>query len=239
VKKKILSWGAALFLLGRFLSAQELAIDYRYNTARPDSSNYLSFRTPIYLIGVDRDSFDAATGASKQRSTGFLGAFQMDMQGKATISGGVRGLLLFAVASDSTRLEDALQVTKAAGGVITIEYVHRGVAYRISTDRNGKIGFPRGNYVMRTIGYIQGHDPQVLSRDFSSTGTALSVDWKKVWDPKAPTGREIAPGAAAKTGAIQNDFGDYTAMYHWDGTLQASFEDNILKISGSLKAVKR
>lgn len=236
--KRLIS-AAALLLLGGLAAAQELIIDYQYNTARPDPANYLSFRTPVYLINVDKDSLDSATGASKKRSTSFFGAFQMDMQGRATISAGVRGLFLFPVAPDITRLEDTLQVSKDSGGVITMQYVHRGVAYRISTGRDGKLGFPRGGCLMRTIGYIQGHDPQVLSRDFSAAGTASSVDWKKVWDPKTPSGREIAPGVSARTGAIQNDFGDFTAMYNWDGALQVSFENNILKISGALKAVKR
>jgi hypothetical protein len=41
------------------------------------------------------------------------------------------------------------------------------------------------------------------------------------------------------TGSIQNDFGDLMAMYNWDGALAVTLENNILKISGTLRPVKR
>jgi hypothetical protein len=113
------------------------------------------------------------------------------------------------------------------------------VAYRIQTDKNGKISFPRGSYVMRTIGYIQGHDPQVISPDFSADGTAAGIDWKKVWDPTTPSGRAVASGNNTLTGPIQNDYGDMMAMFNWDGTLEVKFEGNILTITGTLRPVKR
>jgi hypothetical protein len=142
------------------------------------------------------------------------------------------------VASDTIRTDDNLHVYQE-GPVITIEYVHRGVAYRIQTDRNGNIGFPRGSYVMRTIGYIQGEGPQVLSRDFSRDGTAAAIDWKKVWDPKVPSGQLVAPGSDAKTGPIQNDYSDLMALFNWDGTLEVKFENSVLTIKGVLRPVKR
>jgi hypothetical protein len=125
------------------------------------------------------------------------------------------------------------------GKIFTMEYVHRGVAYRIRTDENGNISFPRGSYVMRTIGYIKDRDPQVISTDFSVNRTAAFVDWKKVWDPGTPSGRTVTPGEEAKTGPIQNDYGDMMAMFNWDGTLQVHFERSILTINGTLRPVKR
>jgi hypothetical protein len=226
-------------LLGVSLPAQELAIDYSYNVVSPDTSNYLTFRSPVRYVGTEKDSYDSVSGASRFKATSFFAPIQTDMQGKATFPTGFRGILLFPVAPASVRIEDNLRVTKAADGVITMEYVHRGVAYKTATDRTGKIGFPRGNFAMRTIGYIQGDTPQVISRDFSPDGTAASVDWKKVWDPRSSGGKEILPGVPARTGAIQNDYGDYMAMFNWDGVLQVGFDNNILKISGSLKPVKR
>jgi hypothetical protein len=228
-----------LLVITQGLAAQELVINYRYNTANPDSSNYLSFRSPIRYVGVEKDSLDSISGASKLKSTTLFSPIQTDMLGKATFPSGVRGLLLYPVAPDSTRIEDNLRVAKASNEVITIEYVHRGVAYKISTDKNGKLGFPRGNFLMRTIGYIEGHDPQVIAREFSPNGAADSVDWKKVWDAHIAAGKEIAPGISAKTGGIQNDYGDLTALFNWDGTLQVSYDEPVLTISGSLKAVKR
>jgi hypothetical protein len=125
------------------------------------------------------------------------------------------------------------------GTAITMEYVHRGVAYRIQTDERGNISFPRGSYVMRTIGYIKGHDPQVVSADFSTGKTAMTVDWKKVWDPKTPSGRPVDPGSDRMTGPIQNDYGDMMAMFNWDGTLEVGFENSVLTIKGALRPVKR
>ena len=227
-----------LTLLGAALSAQDLSIDYRYNVSGPDPENYLTYKSAIRYIEANQDAYDGASGASKYKSTSLFAPIQTDIMGKATISGGLRGLLLFPLAADSTRLEDNLHVYKE-GKIIVMEYVHRGVAYRIQTDGNGNISFPRGGYVMRTIGYIKGHDPQVLSTDFSADKTAAAVDWKKVWDPNTPSGRSVAPGVDSKTGPIQNDYGDMMAMFNWDGTLQVNFEDSILTIKGVLRPVKR
>jgi hypothetical protein len=223
---------------GGLLSAQDLAIDYRYDTAGSGRENYLSYRSAIRYIAADKDAFDATTGASKQKSTSLFAPIQTDIMGRATISAGFRGLLLFPLASDSVRTEDMLHVYKE-GPVITMEYVHRGVAYRIQTDRNGNISFPRGNYVMRTVGYIQGAGPQVVSRDFSRDGTAAAIDWKKVWDSSVPSGTVVAPGNEARTGPIQNDYGDMMAMFNWDGTLEVYFEAPVLTIKGVLRPVKR
>ncbi|MHC6203664.1 hypothetical protein ACYULU_10780 [Breznakiellaceae bacterium SP9] len=227
----VTAWGMALF-------AQDLTIDYRYNVSGPDSNNYLSYKSAIRYIEANKDSFDAVTGASRHKSTSLFAPIQTDIMGRATISSGLRGLLLYPVSPDSTRTEDALHVYKD-GKIITAEYAHRGVAYRIQTDQNGNISFPRGAYVMRTIGYIKGHDPQVISSDFSSDKTAETIDWKKVWDPNTSSGRIISQGENAKTGPIQNDYGDMMAMFNWDGTLQVSFDDSVLTIKGTLRPMKR
>ncbi|MDR1970326.1 MAG: hypothetical protein LBQ46_00245 [Treponema sp.] len=229
---------AILFLLGGLLSAQDLSIDYRLNPAGPDGGNYLSYKSAIRYIAAEKDSYDAVSGASRQKSTSLFAPIQTDIMGRATISQGFRGLLLYPLADDSLRRGNNLHVVKE-GNIITMEYAHRGVAYRIQTDKNGNISFPRGSYVMRSIGYIQGSDPQVISRDFSADGTAAGIDWKKVWDPAAPSGRVVAPGNSALTGPIQNDYGDMMAMFNWDGTLEVRFENNILTIAGTLRPVKR
>ncbi|MDR2210478.1 MAG: hypothetical protein LBO65_03290 [Spirochaetaceae bacterium] len=223
---------------GGFLSAQDLTIDYRFDISGSSQGNYLSYRSAIRYIAAEKDSFDAVTGASKQKSTSLFAPIQTDIMGRATISGGFRSLLMFPLAPDPVRTGDNLHVY-TEGPVITMEYVHRGVAYRIRTDRNGNIGFPRGNYVMRTVGYIQGEGPQVISRDFSPDMTAASIDWQKVWDPGVPSGRIITQGNDAKTGPIQNDYGDMMAMFNWDGTLEVKLEGSILTIRGVLRPVKR
>jgi hypothetical protein len=238
VMRKLVLSALLTVVCGSVLSAQDLTIDYRYDTSGSSRGNYLSYSSAIRYIAADKDTFDAVTGASKQKSTSLFAPIQTDIMGRATISGGFRSLLMFPLASDATRIEDNLRVYKE-GPVITMEYVHRGVAYRIQTDRNGNIGFPRGNYVMRTVGYIQGAGPQVISRDFSPDGTAAAIDWKKVWDPAVPSGQPVAQGNETRTGPIQNDYGDMMAMFNWDGTLEVQFENPILTIKGVLRPVKR
>lgn len=223
---------------GGILFAQDLAIDYRYDTSGRAQGNYLSYTSAIRYIAADKDAFDAVSGASKQKSTSLFAPIQTDIMGRATISSGFRGLLLFPLAPDAMRTDDSLHVYKE-GSVITMEYVHYGVAYRIQTDRNGNIGFPRGNYVMRSVGYIRGREPQVISRDFSRDMTAASIDWKKVWDPGVPSGQLVGQDSNARTGPIQNDYGDMMAMFNWDGTLEVQLEDSILTIKGILRPVKR
>jgi hypothetical protein len=236
--RKAVVFFVTLLGCGALLAAQDLSIDYRFNVSGPAEGNYLSYTSAIRYIAADRDSFDAVTGASRQKSTSLFAPIQSDIMGRATISGGFRSLLMFPLADDSVRREDNLHVYRE-GAVITMEYVHRGVAYRIQTDSRGNIGFPRGSYVMRTIGYIKGNGPQVISADFSSDKTAAGVDWRKVWDPNTPSGRAVDSGSPDKTGPIQNDYGDMMAMFNWDGTLEVRLENSVLTIKGVLRPVKR
>jgi hypothetical protein len=92
---------------------------------------------------------------------------------------------------------------------------------------------------MRSVGYITGSDPQVISRDFARDMTAATIDWKKVWDPSVPSGQLVAQGNDATTGPVQNDYGDMMAMFNWDGTLAVKFDAPILTIKGVLRPVKR
>jgi hypothetical protein len=219
------------------VSAQNLTIDYQFNVAAKDAGNYLTYSGPLRLVTVNKDALDAVSGASKQRATAMFSAYQTDITGKAAFPAAVRGLLLYPVAPEPTKTEDALSVTKAAGGVITVQFVHRGVAYRVVTDAQGRVTFPKGNYATRTIGYIQGAGPQVISTDFSSDGTAAKIDWAKVWDTKIPAGKAVQGSTTAKTGALTNDWED-SSRFQWSGPLQFTFDRNILKIAGQLKAAR-
>jgi len=226
-----------------------LTIDYQFNVSAADTNNYLTFSGPHRYgraggskMDQTKDTFDAATGASKFQTTAIFSiAYQTDISQRAAFPGGVRGLLLFPVASDTTRREDVLNVTRANNGVITVQYVHRGIAYRITTDAQGRLSFPRGNYQMRTVGAIAGAGPQVIARDFSSTGEAAQIDWAKVWDPNVAAGRPIASltrangtiPASAQTGAITNDW-ETSTIFHFTGNLQFTWDGRILRINGTL-----
>ncbi len=216
------------------LSAADLTIDYQLNVAAADdANNYLSFAGKP--VSIKKDQFDAVTGASKLESTPNFNVYRFDVQGGKTLPGGLRSLFLYPVAGDKTRLEDALSVTKDATGVITVRYVHRGVANELVTDKAGKFALP-GSLRTRKIGYIVGADPQVISSDFSTNGKASGVDWKKVWD--ASIAEKAIGSTTNKTGPIAADEAN-SAWYVWTGTLQLSLDGKIFKISGELNATKK
>jgi len=248
---------AAFLILGILfltmaLSAQApapLAIDFQLNVTGPDAANYFSFSGPHRYgraggnkMNVNRDSVDATTGASKYQTTAIFSiAYQNDIAQKAAFPGGVRGLFLFAVAPDAMRKDDNLTVTKASNGVITVQYVHRGYATRITTDAQGRLTFPKGSVQSRQVGAIIGEGPQVIARDFSSTGEAAQIDWAKVWNASVQSGKPIQSLSRANgtipstttTGAIANDWENST-IFHFSGSLQFTFDGKILKINGSL-----
>lgn len=227
-----------LLVLGGMAFAQDLKIDFQVNVAADDPANYFTFAGPIRYMAVTKDTLDATTGASKQGSTHLFQPYLLDVKGKNTLPSGLRGLFLFAVAAKTQRTDDNLTVTKADDGTITVQYIHRGTAYKLVTDKAGKFSFPKGDYVRRGVGFIQGAGPQVLSTDFSADGTAAKADWAKVWNPSTPDGKEIKAGVAAKTGKILDDNGVAEAMFKWEGSLQVTYEKNVLKIVGGLNAVK-
>jgi len=216
------------------LTAADLTIDYQLNVVAADvANNYLSYTGKP--VSVKKDQFDAVTGASKLESTPLFNVYRFDVQGGKTLPGGLRSLLLYPVAGDPTRLEDALAVSKDSTGVITVRYVHRGVANELVTDKTGKFALP-GSMRTRKIGYIVGADPQVISADFSSNGKASGVDWKKVWD--ASIADKVIGSTTNKTGPITPDEAN-SNWYVWTGTLQLSLEGKIFKITGELNAAKK
>jgi len=228
----------ALLVVGTMAFAQDLKIDYQVNVAADDPANYFTFTGPIRYMAADKDTLDATTGASKAGSTHFFQPYLLDVKGKNTLPSGLRGLFLFAVAAKTQRTDDNLTATKAANGVITVQYIHRGTAYKLVTDTAGKFTFPKGDFARRAVGFIQGAGPQVIGADFSADGTSAKADWAKVWDAKTPDGKEIKAGVAAKTGKIMDDNGVAEAMFKWEGSLQVTLNGSILKIVGGLNAVK-
>ena len=241
--KRFLLVLACVLLASAFVSAQnlDLKIDYQFNTTANDSGNYLSFSGPQRFETANKDAYDAVAGASKQKATAlFSTAYQTDIAGKAAFPASVRGLMLYPLQYPQGRTEDNLSVTKAGNGVITVQFSHRGIAHRIITDTQGRVVFPRANCAMRVIGYIVGAGPQVISRDFSSDGSAARIDWAKVWNPGTPSGKAItgpnAP-ATAKTGAFTNDW-ETSTIFHFTGPLQFTFDGAILKINGTLRATQ-
>jgi hypothetical protein len=234
-----LAFIAVFMLLCGAVFAQDLKIDYVLDLAPGATTSYFTFTGPIRYMAVDKDHVDAATGASVKNSTELFQSYLVDVKGKNALPNALRGLFLYAVGAAKERAEDDLTVAKAADGAISVRYVHRGIAYELVTDTAGKLVFPDGKYRKRVIGFIVGEGPQVIHRDFSSDGTTAKVDWSKAWNAGIAGGKEIAAGNATKTGDIGPDTAVADSMYYWEGALQATFDKNVLKISGGLNAVKR
>jgi hypothetical protein len=238
--RKLIILGALFALIGGLAVAQELKVEYQFNVANAaDPGNYFSFIGPIRYMSALKDKVDATTGASKLNSTENFNAYRYDVKGKLTLPEALRGLFLYPCAPHDQAKVDDLTVSKASDGAITIHFAHRGTAYELVTDRSGKLTFPEAAGRKRAIGYIQGEGPQVISRDFSGNGKADGIDWRKVWNPGIAGGKEITAGVNARTGNIVADGADPASMFYWQGSLQLTFEGNILKVVGGMNSVKR
>jgi hypothetical protein len=217
----------------------DLKIAYQVNLAKEDMDNYFSFTGNIRYMALEKDHADAVTGASALGSTHVFHAYLYDVEGKTTLSSGLRGLFLFGVNPYTQLTGDALNASKASDGTITIQYAHRGTAYRIVTDKTGKLSFPKGSFESRNIGYIVGAGPQVISKDFSTDGTSATIDWAKVWDSKVAGDKLVDATSTKKTGNITRNADDAASMYYFDGSLMVTLENDILAIDGTLTAVGR
>ena len=219
--------------------SQDLRIDFRLNVAEADAQNYFSFAGNIRYMAADKDHADATTGASALGSTHLFNAYLYDVEGKATLSSGLRGLFLFGVTPYDQIVTDNLNAYKTADGKVVVQFAHRGTAYRITSDASGKLQFPNGSFEMRPIGFIASGAPQVISKDFSADGTAATIDWAKVWDSSVAGGKAIEGHATAKTGNIMKNVAANEAQYFFDGTLDMALANDVLTISGALTAVHR
>jgi len=226
-------------LVGASLIAQDLTIDFQLNTRRADPrNNFFPFEGPIRYMAADRDQVDTTTGASRQMSTEKFQPYRYDVLGKNAFPDTLRDLFLYGVNMYDAMEADAFDISED-GGVITINYSHRGTAYQVITDRNGVVSLPAAQCSKRSIGYIQGGGPQVISTDFSSNGTAARIDWDKVWDSSVPGGKIVTAGVDRRTGDIVADVAKSDSMYYWEGELQFEWRRNILTVTGGLDAVAR
>jgi hypothetical protein len=224
----------AAFALSAFaLSAADLTIEMQVNTVAKDyAGNYLTFKGLVNSVEKDQFAADATSGASKLASTEVFNGYRMDVKGIPTMPMTLRHVLLYSVADDAIRMGDNLKVTKAASGVITVRFVHRGTAYEIVTDATGKVSLPASGMKVRKIG----HTDNVISTDFSASGKTADVDWKKVWDASIADGKQVG-STPAKTGKITADAAT-SDMFVWTGAYQLAFDGKILKITAGLDAKK-
>ncbi|MDR0786014.1 MAG: hypothetical protein LBE74_09085 [Treponema sp.] len=230
--KKIIPFLCVLTVFGLAGCGRSAKIDYRMNVAGPDNGNYFNWSAGSATV---KDTFDPSapgengtTGASKAKSTArFDAAVTYDISSNAAkhtgyaLPSGLRGLFLYAVASDATRLNDQLSVT-ANGKELTIRYIHRDSAYEIKTDAAGKIDVTTACKAARGVCTTEDQRSFVLKPEFSKTGSASSnmadFDWSKA--------------------VFTQDTFSENATRHYTGSLDAEFANNVLTVKGSLKEVK-
>ncbi|MBN2628358.1 MAG: hypothetical protein JXA95_16960 [Spirochaetales bacterium] len=196
--------------------SEDLTIDYQVNLAGSDTDNFFHWKGNVRYMAAD-DNFDAVSGASALGSTHLFMMYLYDVEGKETMTSGLRGLFLYGVNGANASAADKLEATKASDGTITIQSVHRGTAYKFTTDSKGVLSLPDGKMEARKIG-----TPQEIESAFSSDGKATGVDYAKVW-----------------ASDVQKIGADPASMYFWDGDLQFALNGDMLTAKGVLTAVKR
>ena len=228
------------FAAGAF--AADLSIDAKFDLSGKDpTGGSFSVKGALFTLDkatVDPAKVDALTGASLPAgSTEKWNTYRPDVKGKTTFPAGVQSLFKYALASTPVFNADLPRAWKNADGSITFQYHHRGNAYKFSTDRDGKLQLPNGDYKLRKIGNAPaaGQINCVISKDFSKDGTVAGIDWVKVWDPTIPDGTVIAEGNTGKTGKITDDK-PTSAMYLWTGSLQVTLAGTVVAIKGDLNA---
>jgi hypothetical protein len=195
------------------------------NVVGLDANSYFNWN----VMGVSaQDGLDAATGASKAKSTlWFDQAVTYDILENAakytryTLPSGLRGLFLYPVALDGVHFNDNLAVT-ANDKQVVIRYVRRDSADEIATDVNGNLDGTTRCKLARGDDATEDQRVFILKPEFSKTGQ-VSGDTK-----------DFDCSKAARTPDV---FGANTAR-HYTGDLDVAFENNCLTIKGSLKEVK-
>ncbi|MBR7064890.1 MAG: hypothetical protein IKI31_07080 [Treponema sp.] len=211
MKKSILVIFSLVFASALF--AQKATIDYRYNMASDDGKNYVNWSADGKSV---KDTFDAATGASKAKTTTEFNVVRFDASGsKKAIPATLRYMMLFPVAARAVAVGDNFNVS-ANGKELTIRFIHRGNAFQVVTDKNGKINmnsFKMASGVGENIG-----GKFVLKDEFVKEGgdktKMLDADWSKI--------------------QLENDVADADASYTYDGVLSAQYKNNVLTIKGNL-----
>ncbi|MDR2807874.1 MAG: hypothetical protein LBB43_02575 [Spirochaetaceae bacterium] len=238
--KKTLFLAAGILFTAMLVAAQTpLVIDYSYDISGKGTAktNFLTFTGPQRFGVATQDTYDAKTKASLQKTTAlFTTAYQTDIAGGVAFPDAVRGMLLFAVADDTVRKNAGLLIEKAKDGTISVYYANRGTAYLIRTNNKGQLGFPKGTYQKRVIGYVDAKNVQVISVDYTDgkATTGDKINWPKVWDAKDTGGKAIAGApATVKTTNIIDDW-PTSALFHFQGSLTLAFDKNILTVKGSL-----
>lgn len=200
--------------------AQNFTVDYRANLLAADTGNYLNWSVGSETV---KDKMDAASGASVGKSTYKLDAFRYDSATtkKAAAPGGFRSLLLFAMAKPDAMKADNLTAV-ANGKQVTVTYVHRGVAYKMETDKDGNFDVLTGAF-KASVGAANAEKKFELKPEFVKKGgnslNMADLDMTKV---------KYVPDAKVAE-----------ATRWYEGKLAFAYDKGILTIKGTLTEKKK
>jgi hypothetical protein len=165
-------------------SAQKVSIDYRYNVGRSDAAgDYVSWNKADGK--AIKDTFDAASGASKLKTTEEFNVVYNDgssVANRRAIPASFRGLFLYPISDRDTFDFDHLTVTPK-GSAFVIQYVHRGTAYQIETANNKRADVTTSASFAAGVG-AQVAGNFVINEPFRKAGTDGTkmehLDWSKI-----------------------------------------------------------
>lgn len=209
----------ALMCVVPALFAQNVTIDAKVNVLISDSANYLNWSLGKTTV---KDKFDAASGASVAKTTADFNAVRYDSADgkKAAIPVALRGFVLYPVSDYKTITDDALMVAED-GKMLTVRYVHRGVAYEMKTDKNGNFDVLTGARLAKGLADNVGGE-FVLKAEFVKAGgdpkKMSDLDWTKV--------------------TLVPDVRDPAAKRWYEGALKLELKKGILTAKGTLTEKK-
>lgn len=210
-------------------------------TGKVPGKNFLTIKGAAG--SVEKDTVDVVTGASKAKATELLNSYRNGPDKKASLPAGLQSLFKYGVSPEKQFAADALTVTKAADGTITIQYVHRGRAFKMVSDKKGQFGLPTGDYKSRVVAWLEKDGTNTVAKEFSPTGKVADINWAKVWDTAVPDGTVLGKltdkegkVTEVKTSKVLED--TVPSANPYTGFIQASFASNILVLKADLSLKK-
>ena len=162
-----------LFCGGVSTFAETVKVDFSLDTKNSSSENktYL-----IYQADKEKtfDKYDVATGASTAFSTSILTSSRLPLA--------LQKLFLFAVSSAENIEKDTFSVEENDESGFDVSFVHRGVAYWITSDKKGNIDLEKGcSYAVigERIDGVFCIKSDFLQEEKDSTDMK-NIDWDKV-----------------------------------------------------------
>jgi len=240
--KRILIGTGFFLAMAVSVFAADLYVEAQFDiTGKAPEKGYLTVRGPTE--SVEKDTVDMVTGASKAKGTDILNVYRNGADKKSTLPGGLQSLFKYGVSPESFFSGDNFNAKKSADGTITVQYCHRGTAYLMVSDKQGRFVLPGAAAKARKIANLEPDGSQTVSKDFSSTGKVANIDWAKVWNTGIPDGSLIVKGKTAdgkvvevKTGKVIDDVAASGTPY--TGIIQTTLVGNLMTMKADLTLKK-